>query len=263
MKLSKHILKKFSNQVTMDTPLDQANPDVFELDDPEVDFKDLLKKRKKDLLMIQTTESLTYLTAILNIDGTHIPIPLPDPTLVYFDAAYNFLCQIPERRKKLLDALQLKNNQLKEPAINEIYHYYSTTCGFTIFLFTAIESFINQQIPEDYKFSNVTNRRTEIYNKTQIQESIDFKTKLTKVLPDITGKNFFLKSTLENEFILKLKDFRDNIIHTKKVGKKIPYDSLLETALKFKYQKALDSVATFMNFYKKDYLTECPCSSTH
>ncbi len=57
---------------------------------------------------------------------------------------------------------------------------------------------------------------------------------LSCLLPDATQKNFFLKSTTVNEHIWKLKEFRNNIIHTKQKGELLAYDSLLKTSLKLK-----------------------------
>ena len=61
--------------------------------------------------------------------------------------------------------------------------------------------------------------------------------------------------------IWKLKDFRDGIIHTKQDPDQKSYFNLLKNALDFKYDDTLESVAIFMNFYKKDYIIECDCGS--
>ena len=60
--------------------------------------------------------------------------------------------------------------------------------------------------------------------------------------------------------IWNLKEFRDDIIHTKQEDNNmLRYEGLIKKSLNFKYDKALISVASFMNFYKKDYIVECNC----
>ncbi|MBI2270134.1 MAG: hypothetical protein HYU69_07215 [Bacteroidetes bacterium] len=140
-----------------------------------------------------------------------------------------------------------------------MYNYYGLTSGFVIYLFTSIESFINQLIPDNYSFKKEQSKKTEIFNKSQIQEHLDFKTKITEVLPDVTKKNFFQKSTSSNQRIWNLKNFRDDIVHTKHEDNPLRYEKLIKTALNFDYNKTLESVAAFMNFYRKDYIIECGC----
>ena len=88
---------------------------------------------------------------------------------------------------------------------------------------------------------------------------LDFKTKIKDVLPMITGKDFFSKSTPANQLIWNLKDFRDEIIHTKANENPLKYEKLIKTSLNFKYEKTLMATATFMNFYKTDFILECDC----
>ena len=150
--------------------------------------------------------------------------------------------------------------EVAEEATNEIYHYYGHASNCIISLFTAMESFINHLIPDSEKFERVLKNRTEIYSKEQIQEHINFNDKLKTVLPYFfEGKNFFQKSTPANQLLTSLKELRDDIIHTKSEKNFEKQEQLFARVLKFKYDKAIEAVGTFMNFYKPDYLMECDC----
>jgi hypothetical protein len=59
--------------------------------------------------------------------------------------------------------------------------------------------------------------------------------------------------------IWNLKEFRDQIIHTKPDDNPLMYDSLIKMSLNFKYDETLEAVATFMNYYRPDYIVECNC----
>lgn len=126
-------------------------------------------------------------------------------------------------------------------------------------LFTSIEAFLNSQIPNDYVYKNKQSSKTELYDWLQIQKHIDFSTKIKKILPEITGKSYFTKSTINNELILNLKEFRDDIIHTKNDSSPLIYHKLIDKAIKFKYDKTIEAVAHFINYYKPNYIEVCNC----
>lgn len=256
----KHIKKRFYFTYKRDQlEVNEENAEFFDLEDG-FDDKQLIGK-KGTIAFIQMEDDDDLIGGIVNnINGQNLIVPIPDPTLIYFHNAQLSLKDIKKEKGELIKKLNF-SGVMRESSINEIYTYFGRTSGFVIFLFTAIESFINQLIPDDFHFHNKLNRKTEIYNKKQIQENLDFKTKITKVLKSATGKDFFQKATPANQIIYRLKDFRDDIIHTKDEGEIMKYDKILKNALQFPYDKALISVAKFMNFYINDYIVECECGA--
>ena len=131
------------------------------------------------------------------IQGQNLIFPIPDPTLIYFSSAQNNLNSIKEYKRNLvsnLNPVSDKPNKLSDSVIHDFYKYYGATTGYAIFLFTAIECFINQMIPDNFFFADVQTRKTETYSKQQIQEYLSFETKLKKVLPMATNKDFFKKN---------------------------------------------------------------------
>lgn len=253
----KHIEKRFFLQYSNgEVNLDTSAFDVFDAKDVSDDT--FLKDKKGVIAYMQTANNTVIGGFVHNIDGKNVIFPIPDPTLVYFNYAQLSIKHIREHRKKLLEKISLKEF-LSEPAINEIYAFYGVTSSFVIQLFTAMESFMNQIIPDDYQYIIEQNNRTEIYNKRQIQEHLDIKTKLTKVIKDATGKDFFSKQTAAVQHIWNLKEFRDAIIHTKQDNNQLKYDKVIKKLISFKYEEALDSVAKFMNHYKTNYIVECGC----
>lgn len=255
----KHIKKKF---------LVEFNADKFDVDDPRVEFIDLdknfsskqLNGKKDYITWIKTDLNNAYAGFVHKVEGKNLVFPIPDPTLIYFNYAQTYIQIIKKCKKDLLKKLNFEQ-PITETGLAEIYSYFGVTSGFVIFLFTAIESFINSMIPEDFEFKIESKKKTEVYNKNQIQEVLDFKTKISEVLPSATGKDFFKNSTSANQIIWNLKEFRDEIIHTKPDGDILKYDRLIKKSLTFKYEKSLDAVATFVNFYKPKYIEECDCEA--
>lgn len=254
----KHIKKRFLIQEKKENVnFNHDKAELINLSDGECNDNKLVGK-KNFIAFLQTKEDLIIGGFIHKVNGRNYVFPVPDPTLIYFNNAQTSLKTIKERKALLLKKLDLAQ-PLNEPALNEIYNFYGITSAFIIFLFTAIESFINQQIPDDFVYVNKGHRRTEHYDKNQIQEFVDFKTKITKVLNEASGKNFFQKATPTNQIIWKLKEFRDDIVHTKQDAHPLHYEGLIKSSLNFKYDKALLAVAKFMNHYMTNYITECDC----
>ena len=255
----KHIKKSFLIQQPSNF-LDLSKSEFKKIDFSKEFAHDKKIKANNNIVFIETDQNLLIGGFIHKENGLNYVLPVPDPTLIYFNNAQEITHQIKKFRKNLFDKLNMEEGALTETALNEIYQYYGASSGFVIFLFTSIESFINQMIPENFIYKNNHSKRTELYNKTQIQESIDFKTKITKVMSQITGNDFFKKRSPTNEYIWNLKTFRDEIIHTKpQDDNPLRYKDLIKKSLNFKYDKALESVAKFMNYYKPNYITECGC----
>lgn len=217
-----------------------------------------LKNRTGSIAYIKTVDDIVVGGFIHNVMGKRYIFPVPDPTLIYFNNAQLNIAAITKHKEELIKKVDIED-ALSEPALNEIYNFYGVTSGFVIFLFTSIESFVNQLIPNDFEYRNKQKRKTEIFNKEQIQENIDFRTKLKSVLPQATNKDFFKHQTPTNDRIWKLKEFRDDIVHTKPDENPLKYDHLIKTSLNFKYEETLEAVAKFMNHYKPDYIVECDC----
>lgn len=253
----KHIKKSFF----LHQKTDEFNSKIasnLKWKDAESITNDALKKENNSIVFIQTTKNETIGGLIQKISGTHYFFPVPDPTLVYFHNAQISLARVKKVKKELilkLDFAQIKDNI----PIHTLYDYYGHSTSVIINLFTALESFLNQQIPSKYTFEKKNNKSTEIFNHQQIMEYIDFKTKLTQIIPEITGKNFMKKPTPTNDVIWNLKQFRDDIIHTKPKNEEPLYQDLMKRSLNFDYDKAILSVAKLMNFYQPNYIIECDC----
>ena len=218
-----------------------------------------LKKNKEGTAFITTTEGYFIKGFVHNHNGNYTVVPIPDLTLVYFDHAYNMNKVRKEKEKELFKKLT-SNNEIAEDSTNEIYYYYGHASSCIISLFTALEAFINHLIPDSKSYERKLPTKIEVYSKEQIQEYINFNDKIKKVLPYFfEGKSFYKKSTPANQLITRLKDLRDNIVHTKSEKSFDKQEKLFQEVLKFKYDKTLEAVAKFMNFYKPNYLKECNC----
>lgn len=252
----KHIKKKYLSQGAF--PRTNLN-NLQELD-LKKDNQQILKAKSKDsLIALELTDSKELIYGfIYNHKGRYISIPLPDYTLVYFNFAYTLNIERKNQQEKLLSLLS-NVETITHDSSNELYNFYGIASSYVVNLFTSMESFINSLLPDDGKYMSYGKKRTEIYDKMQIQESISFLDKLKLVLPQFHKKNFFNNKTPTNQHIYNLKELRDEIVHTKSDSKLELSIELFKRLLNFKYDETLDSVAAFMNFYKPNYIEPCNC----
>lgn len=95
-----------------------------------------------------------------------------------------------------------------------VYDYVESAQAAIIFSFTAIETFFNLSIPDEYEFRRDTKRSSEIFNKEQIERNVSWKDKLKIIIPeiyqieDISAEPFW-------DNLHQLIQIRNDIIHQK------------------------------------------------
>jgi hypothetical protein len=254
--MKKHIKKKYQFQHEIEASetsiLHTAGIENF-------DQQTLKTHYKKNNLFIATDNDI-YLGFIYNNSGTYVPIALPDFTLVYFDFAYKQNIKRQEIKKELLNKLS-KSETLTEDRSHELYEFYGVSTSCIISLFTSVESFINHLLPNDSVYKTEKTNRTEIYNREQIQQGVQFMEKLKKVLPQLLGKSFFSKPSKATAHIENLKDLRDRLVHTKSDMTFETHIDTFQKLLNFKYDEAFDAASLLFNFYREMYVEPCPCDT--
>lgn len=127
----------------------------------------------------------------------------------------------------------------------------------------SLESFVNEIIArKQFEYKVDTAKRTETYNYTQIQNEIDFKTKLFKIVPQCEKKFPAEKSSFKSK-VITLIDFRNKLVHLKAAGygkdSFIHQSEILRLVLGFDYNGSLIEVRNYMIFFIKDYILDCDC----
>jgi hypothetical protein len=129
-----------------------------------------------------------------------------------------------------------------------------------VFAYTALESFANESIPDDYTFSQQRNdkRFTEVYTKAQA-EFLNLDIKLGNVLPPIFGVNTPKGGKIWNNYRL-IKDLRDRIIHMKSKDRMPNTDPAEDTIWRELLDKSKPNVALVAKDIVGYYLTKIPDS---
>lgn len=103
----------------------------------------------------------------------------------------------------------------------DAFDYLERVMESVVMAFTALEAFVNENIPDDYKYH--TNRKKdltlEVMDKTKIERWLSLDEKLSKVLPDALDIDS-PKSHKSWSGFKNLKKIRDRIIHMKTIDRK-------------------------------------------
>lgn len=258
----KHLVKKYIKAT-------KVGEDVVDvLNNTPIDEKalsDISDNNMEGYYAMALTEDNHIVQFFKYVSGDNVyMIPEPDPIIIYFDTARHFHKTISKRRTDLFSKLSSPGNNFI--AVNgDFYWYFSTVCNYVIFLFLSIEAFINKTIPKGFEYrKRIQDKKTEVYDRYQIQRNIEFLEKIKTVLPQATYKNFVQEFSHKYELLKKLKEFRDEIVHTKSFeGKSSPnfYEELYVTSLEFEYDKTLIAAKDFINYYQTDLIEECNCGN--
>lgn len=257
----KHIKKKFLFHEFLQNKDDEKifKNDFEEIPLPQnIDSQKILKAAKGHVGIIKRNNEENIFSMVYNDNGTYCMIPVPDFSLMNFNQAYKYNIDRKELRKELMKHFKdLNSEEYKNFAF--AYEFQGCASACIIMLFTSIECFVNDIIPADFQYIISDTKRTEIYNKEQIQEFIPFMDKLKKVLPQALGKDFFSKPTPSTSHIYNLKELRNAIVHTKSDLTGQNHADILKKLLNFKYDETFKAISLYFNFYKEGFVEDCPC----
>jgi len=223
---------------------------------PKLKFKDV--KDKHAFLLMEGGEMLR--SFFYNDNGTTCTIPIANPVLIYFHSSQINLRHIYAAKENLLNMFT-DNEKINENSLQLFYDFFGLTSGFTVLLMTALEAFVNQKIPADYKYEKLEgNKFTKIYDNIQIQRWITLDEKITEILNRVTNKDFSKQFGNRQIHISNLKILRDDIVHTKKGADYENYTNLFKRTLGFKFNESIEAVRDFINYYEPNLIEPCPCN---
>ncbi|HAT66719.1 MAG TPA: hypothetical protein DCS66_19370 [Flavobacteriaceae bacterium] len=219
----------------------------------------------KDYIPHILTDKQTFIQCFKYSDGKkNYIIPEPNPIVIYFSNAQVNLADINESRQKLMEALNYGKGDLGN-AMNSFYNFFGHVSNYVTSLFNSLEAFMNHQIPNEFEYKRISKKKTEVYNKEQIQRELQFEEKIKKVIPQIKNKSFHRHFAHKFDIIVKFKEFRDEIVHTKVDRKTAPnyYKELFTKSLDFDYIKTIQTIKDYLNYYEPDLIEKCDCGADY
>lgn len=209
----------------------------------------------KEQIAILFSQSSMEFAHTTKIDGQRFIIPEPNLTILYFTLACQFYKLIQENRDSFLRTANMNNifNTNIDVAIKNSYSYFSLVSGFTVFLFTSLESFINSKIDKN---SQILKKDRTFGDYEYILRYCTFYHKIKHVLNKQTLKNFAQNNGADYKIINELKELRDELIHAKPENKHLDYERIIKKSLTMDFDKTLSATRNFINYYEPNLIED-------
>lgn len=192
----------------------------------------------------------------------------PDPIQLYYSLAYsNYQFSIETRENIVFQKNQKRGAPLN--FVNEyLYNWHlQYKISTIIFLHSTIEAFVNYIMPDDFIFrheiigkkSDKFHRTIREYNKEQTERYIQFKDKISLVVPQITKIDFQKQHQKIYDNIINLSKLRNDIIHlrtTSQEKNRKYFESVFEKLVNIDLYPYVNSVKDFLNTVKPDFIVE-------
>jgi len=148
--------------------------------------------------------------AIIHHGKERIGITIPNATALLLN-----LSQISHLQAEQLISKCLSNkDNFGHLPDSDVFTFYEQMMASIVFAYTSLESFVNEELPDEYIHIVVDKRYTQHYNKEQIERHLNLDIKLGDVLPSVLKVKTPKGTKIWDDF-KKLKDIRDRIIHMK------------------------------------------------
>ena len=178
-------------------------------------------------------------------------IPEINPTTIFYSNAVMSHKKLVSFREELFEKSPTTNDYRKPINPNTFGNFFQLATNCLTNMQSALESFANRQIPDEYEFIDV--------NGDEFEPSVFHK--LDSALPKIHNRRFKSKFKKDNYTIRKLIELRNEIVHLKPIEKdtNTQYKIVYRRLLKFDFTRAIKSVRKLINFYEPDLIEECEC----
>lgn len=135
--------------------------------------------------------------------------------------------------------------------------YIKAVTSSIIMLVSALESFMNQIIPNNFAYAKKDKNGQKNYNHTKIENRISFKEKLEFVVPLAINQEDFWKTRRKDlDIINELYDHRKNMIHlkTKSKNELERYSEVFSEMLGFDLLKAINATINIFNSIEDNFV---------
>lgn len=220
---------------------------------------DMLSDEFGDDVMLVFQDKMVYgFDYLQHGNKDRIFLPEINPILFFYGNAQMFFKMIyPYKKKFLSTAIYISGRRFysENADFSNFAFFFQLSINYIINLQAALESFLNQLIPSDYKFYSLNNR---IIKNPSIHSKLE---EIQKI------KNLNYQDVYPGKYkiIKEIIDFRNNIVHLKpsKDVTNTKYKDLYRNAIDFPYNEAIYAVRDFINFFENNLIEECRCGKEY
>jgi len=153
--------------------------------------------------------------------NSNLVLPLPNATALFLNFAYKLWQETQSFLINKDNFDQDKNRNFYPKNKSAFFDILEKRVAAIVFAYSALESFANEKIPDDYIFEKEREDRrcTERFNKEQIERHVKLEVKLGEILPNLLAVSSPKGNFVWNKF-KALQGLRDRIVHLKSHDRK-------------------------------------------
>ncbi|MFA6525382.1 MAG: hypothetical protein WCT33_03925 [Patescibacteria group bacterium] len=164
------------------------------------------------------------LVSDLHYSNKILSIPVPNMVSLFLDFSYNLW----EDSQNIIESERFtveKEDRLSVEDKNNLFNFLEKRMGSIVFSYTALESFANEIIPENYKIPGTNLKsipnslKSDFLDKNIAERNVNLGEKLDIILPNVL-KIDSPKGTKVWQDYKTIKVLRDRIIHLKSIDRK-------------------------------------------
>lgn len=148
--------------------------------------------------------------AVIHYGKQRVGISIPNATALFLGLSQQYHVEAVHLIEKSIGAKDGTGHLPDDYA----FTFYERIMASIVFACTALEAFVNEEIPDAYVHIVQEKNFTRQYNKEQIERNLNLDTKLGHVLPSALGVKSPKGGSLWNAYD-RLLDLRDRVIHMK------------------------------------------------
>jgi hypothetical protein len=149
--------------------------------------------------------------ALMKYQKGRVGTAIPNATALFLNLSQAFHTEANALLKKCIN----DKDEFGKLPDDESFGFFERMMGSVVFACTALEAFVNEQIPDEYTYVDQSEKRfTRSYDKEQIERQLNLDIKLGEVLPLALSVKSLKGGKLWGAFI-RLRELRDRIIHMK------------------------------------------------
>ncbi len=162
---------------------------------------------------------ITVISIIELTKKKHLTLPIPNATASCLNISKKTWLEARELRKASGLDKSIKN-QVSFRCDSDAIDYLELIMQSIVFAFTALEAFVNEIIPSDFRYEKKSKKATEIYTKEEIERWVSIDEKLDKIIPTILKVGTPKGRDRSWQGFKDLKNIRDRLIHMKSDDRK-------------------------------------------
>lgn len=156
-------------------------------------------------------DSPIVVVALLTYKKERLGTSIPNATALFLNLSYSFHAEASSLLRKCIT----DKDEFGKLPDDESFTFFERMMGSVVFACTALEAFVNEQIPDSFAYVDTSDKRfTKTFDKEQIERQLSLDAKIGEVLPDVLRIKSIKGGTLWGAFI-RLRELRDRIIHMK------------------------------------------------